>query len=190
MKQTKKQLLAAAANGEGIADWYIQILRFDADFEAELLKCAHLAGNQKFLDCIIAFKANLQSAAQRPSQPRIQPARSFPTSKTAPRPFVLPNQPFKQKYRSKSHSRRRPDYSLRPVAPPPIDAKTLPAHMVIRVLSNDFTNCPRCKMRLQTKVLADHLAKACPFRGQVEGSAQAAPPPWSGDSYNQHWSPW
>lgn len=172
--------MAAASNGHGIDIWMFQFIRHDPAFQGVLFRTAEDAHNWKFLENLSDYRAEQRRAALPPVTPPIQRRSEFR------RPPPRPQRRFKPQRAVPPRGRQK--LRLRPPTPSPLDPKTLPPERVMRVSSRAFTHCPRCKLRLLAKVLTDHLELSCPHRGRVDGASGS--PPWSGPSYDGHWSPW
>ena len=179
-RETKTKLLSAAANGLGIDLWLFQFIRHDPEFQGVLFRTAEDAHNWQFLERLSEYRAQQRRAAS-------PPARVPSSRRTDLRPPpTRPPQRYKPRHPPPPGGRRNQKPLRRPPPLPPLDPKTLPRGRVLRVSSRDFKCCPRCGLRVLAKVLNDHLELSCPQRGR----GASGRPPWSGASYDEHWSPW
>jgi len=150
-RETKRELLAAATSGQGIEPWMFQFIKCDAEFQAELFRTAESVQNWRFLESLSEFRA--QQLAPRPAVVS-PPGLPFPTQ-TFRRPKPQPQRPFKNRPKPRT-AQAQPRH--KPPAHPPIK--------YFSIKEADFTNCPRCKLRILKKVLRDHLDLSCPQRGR------------------------
>ena len=170
-KDTKKQLLHAAANQEGIEPWMFSFISHDPDFQAQLFRAAEEVKNWRFLASLTAFRAAQQEEAKLTRQP---PPTRRKSTRVRQRTYAAP--PRRTGPSRRQLRRHRQRTTSQPTFGPPINPASLPAGLVLRVRPEDFTNCPRCKLRLLKFVLQDHLDLSCPFRGRVEGGTLAPGP--------------
>jgi hypothetical protein len=162
--EKKKELLADAESGQGIASWMFGFIRHDPEFQAELFRKAENAKNWRFLASLSDFReaARRKAIAASPVQASPTQLRRAVRQQSSRRSTAAKLRPLRRSYSSTLPTQQ------------PLDPRTLPSRMVIRVRSSDFTNCPRCKLHLLKKVLKDHLEMACPRRnlggvGNVSG---------------------
>ncbi len=168
-RETKAKLLAVATDGQGIETWMFQFISHDPKFQAELFLTAENAKNWRFLESLSDFRAEQRRAV------------STAAASASARRFESPRNPHRvgrlikpQRTRPKKHRQKARTRPPSPLSLPPFDPATLPSGRVIRVSSKDFTNCPRCKLRLLKKVLGDHLELSCPHRGRIDGPVVSA----------------
>ena len=175
-RETKVKLLSAAENGEGIELWLFQFICTDQEFQSVLFKKAEECENWKFLECLSQYREeqrNKQAAAianQRKTQQDAKRQAAKQNRKTV----------AKQSAAKKKRALLIQEYR-------PLDPTTLPVNEVIRVPSSEYTNCPRCGLRLRAPVVRDHLELACKHRGKIDNWKISNGVPWSGPSYDDHW---
>jgi hypothetical protein len=150
----KKKLMEDAESGKDIESWMFEFISHDPGFQAELFRKAETVKNWRFLSSLSDFRAAKQRqaiAASAAQEAKIRHKERIRKKKS---------QRFLASIRRSVRRLRGP--KLWPQ--PPLDPNTLPAKMVIRVRSTDFTSCPKCKLHLLKKVLKDHLEFSCPQR--------------------------
>lgn len=168
-------------NGEGIDSWLFNFIAHDQEFQSVLFRAAEEVKNWQFLENLSDYRAELKRENLAKQPLKTVHARGFRHRANRSKPFYEPR-PAKKGHQTP----QKPTRTLSPLKP-----QDLPSHIVMRVPSNAFTHCPRCKLRLLKKVLTDHLELACPNRGQVDAkSGNARLTPWRGPSYEVHWNPW
>jgi hypothetical protein len=160
-KETKKQLMEAAASQQGIEPWMFPFIAHDTAFQAELFRTAEDLKNWRFLASLSDFRA----AQRKASVASTSDALEYETGRAPRPPKPAPYRAAKRRPAGRVRSALRPKRPYRP----PLNPATLPAHLVLQVRAGDFTTCPRCRLRLLKKVLRDHLEMSCPHRGRVEG---------------------